>query len=160
MLMTNSERLQKAWHHFDDRQGHLPNSARQAAQWAVAAGFLELPEVDHYEVLAEQIAQALRAETKTDAAGRRYRVNHAVRVTKGGVQYTLWGAMPHVDSNHMERSLAQRREQIIGDCCRLKTDVDVHNDFNKDKPGIQLVLDFSEDVAEREQSARMKRKAA
>jgi len=48
-------------------------------------------------------------------------------------------------------SFAQRREQIVGDCCRLKTDVDHYNDIRGDEdPVIQLVLDFTEDVAERE----------
>jgi hypothetical protein len=42
------------------------------------------------------------------------------------------------------------REQISGDCTQLKTDVDVYNTMNKDEPLIQLVLDFTDDVAERE----------
>ena len=50
----------------------------------------------------------------------------------------------------MEKAFAQRREQIIGDCVQLKTDVEVYNDMNKGKqPPIQLVLDFTEDVVER-----------
>jgi hypothetical protein len=53
----------------------------------------------------------------------------------------------------MERAFAQRREQIIGDCLQLKTDVDVYNDKNAGKvPQIQLVLNFEDDVAERRQS--------
>lgn len=63
---------------------------RQAAEWAVADGLLGLPEVDPYDVLAEKMANAVRSETRTDPLGRRYRVNHAVRVTKSGVQYTFW----------------------------------------------------------------------
>jgi hypothetical protein len=58
---------------------------RQAAAWAVADGFLMLPEVDPIDILAEQMAQAVREEYKTDSHGRRYRVNHAVRATKSGV---------------------------------------------------------------------------
>ena len=45
------------------------------------------------------MAQALREEYATDQQGRGYRVNHAVRVTKAGVQYTFWamlGYAPHV----------------------------------------------------------------
>lgn len=49
------------------------------------------------------------------------------------------------------RAFAQRRDQIIGDCCQLKADVDVYNDMNRGKlPSIQLILDFTDDVAERE----------
>ena len=154
--MTKQERLQKAWHHFDDGQGHLPSSARQACEWAVSEGLLDLPEIDPYDLLAEDMAQALRAEYKTDNKGRRYRVNHAVRVSKSGVQYTFWAQMGFAEHTHMERAFAQRREQIIGDCVQLNTDVDVYNDLTagKSMPKVQMVLDFTEDVAEREQQRR------
>jgi len=153
--MTKQERLQKAWHHFDNRQGHLPSSARQACEWAVEAGLLSLPEIDPYDVLAEEMAQALRSEYRTDSEGRRYRVNHAVRVSKSGVQYTFWAAMGYAPHEHMERAFAQRRDQIVGDCYQLKTDVDVYNGMrDKKKPEIQLVLGFAEDVAEREEQRR------
>ena len=36
---------------------------------------------------------------------------------------------------------------------QLKTDIDVYNDLNKHEEPIQLVLDFTDDVAEREQIA-------
>jgi hypothetical protein len=97
------------------------------------------------------MAQALRAEYRTDAKGRRYRVNHAVRVTESGVQYTFWAEMGFAPHDHMERAFAQRREGIVGDCVQLKTDIDAYNDMNTGKqPRIQLVLDFADDVAERE----------
>jgi hypothetical protein len=51
----------------------------------------------------------------------------------------------------MEKAFAQRREQVIGDLVQLKIDVDVYNDLNcGKKPEIQLVLDFTDDVAERQ----------
>jgi hypothetical protein len=152
--MTKQERLQNAWHYFDGKQSHLPSSARQACEWTVAEGMLELPHIDPYDALAEDMAQALRAEYKTDAGGRKYRVNHAVRVTKSGVQYTFWATMGFAPHDHMEKAFAQRREQIVGDCVQLKTDVDVYNDMspsNIGMPKIQLILDFTDDVAEREQ---------
>lgn len=149
--MTKFERLQKAWHHYDDGRSHLPSGAREACEWAVAEGLLKLPEVDPYDVLAGEMAQALRAEYATDEKGRRYRVNHAVRVTKAGVQYTFWAAMGFAPYDHMEKAFTQRRESIVGDCLQLKTDVDVYNDMTKgEHETIQLILDFSEDVAERE----------
>src|ERR1017187_3714439 len=118
--MTKQERLQQAWHHFDDRQDHLPSSARQACEWAVAAGLLQLPEIDPYDVLAEDMAQALRAEYGTDNEGRRYRINHAVRVSKAGVQYTFWAEMGFAPHDHMEKAFAQRREQIVGTVSSLR----------------------------------------
>ena len=159
--MTKQERLQQAWHHFDDRQDHLPSSARQACEWAVAAGLLQLPEIDPYDVLAEDMAQALRAEYGTDNEGRRYRINHAVRVSKAGVQYTFWAEMGFAPHDHMEKAFAQRREQIVGDCFQLKTDVVVYNSLTAaSMPKVQMVLDFADDVAEREEQRRFGNKAA
>jgi hypothetical protein len=150
-MATKQEKLQQAWHRYDGDQEHQPTSARQAVEWGVAEGLLELPHIDPYDVLAGDMADALRAEIQVDDKGRRYRVNHAVRITKSGVQYTFWGALGFAPHSHMEKAFAQRRDQIVGDCVQLKTDVDVYNDMNRDKqPEIQLVLDFADDVAERQ----------
>jgi hypothetical protein len=150
-MPTKMERLQGVWHKYDAERSHRPTSAREAVEWAVKEGLLQLPEVDPYDVLAGQMSQALREEYADDGQGRRYRVNHAVRVTKAGVQYTFWGVMGFASHDHMEKAFTQRREQIIGDNVQLKTDVDVYNDLNRGKrPGIQLVLDYTDDVAERE----------
>jgi hypothetical protein len=143
--------LQEIWHQFEMDREHAPCGTREAVEWAVVAGLLELPILDPYDVLASQMASALREEIRTDSKGRRYRVNHAMRITKGGVQHTLWGVMGYTKHEHMANAFAQRREQIIGDCFQLKTDVDHYNDIRaKDDPSIQLVLDFTDDVAERE----------
>jgi hypothetical protein len=160
-MPTKEERLQQVWHKYETERKHKPTSAREAVNWAVSEGLLELPEVDPYDVLAGQMSQALRDEYKTDSEGRRYRVNHAVRVTKSGVQYTFWGVMGFASHEHMEKAFAQRREQIIGDNLQLKTDVDVYNDLNRGKrPEIQMVLDYTEDVAERQELQKMKPRRA
>jgi hypothetical protein len=87
---SKKELLQQIWHRYDSRQDHKPSSLKQAVAWAVEEGLLELPEPDPIGDLAEQMGQVIREEYNTDAQGRRYRVNHAVRVTKSGVQYTFW----------------------------------------------------------------------
>jgi len=156
-MASMTERMQKAWHKYDSRQDHKPSSIRQAAGWAVADGLLEPPEVDPIDILAEKMANAVRAETRTDAQGRRYRVNNAVRVTKSGVQYTFWGVMGFAPHEHMVNSFAWRRNLVIDDCFQLKTDVDVYNDQLENKSQqFQLILNFTDDVAEREEFERMK----
>jgi hypothetical protein len=61
----------------------------------------------------------------------------------------------------MQRAFTQRREQIIGDNVQLKIDVDVYNDMNRGKrPEIQLVLDYTDDVAERQELMKMPPKSA
>ena len=150
-MSTKNEQLQQIWHHYDANKSHQPTSAREAVEWAVKEGLIELPEIDPFDVLAGQMSNALRDEYRTDKNGRRYRVNHAVRVTNAGVQQTFWGVMGFASHDHMERAFTQRREQIVGDNFQLKTDVDVYNDMHRGKrPEIQLVLDYSDDVAERQ----------
>jgi hypothetical protein len=55
---------------------------------------------------------------------------------------------------HMEIAFQQRRQQIVGDCAQLKTDVDSYNDNNPFGAYHQLPLDFTDDVAERQQPTK------
>lgn len=85
----------------------------------------------------------------TDKQGRRYRVNHAVRVTRRGMQYTMWAMLQTAPRAHMQKAFTQRREQVVGDLVQLATDVEVYNEMHGDAEPIQLILDFTHDVEER-----------
>lgn len=51
---------------------------------------------------------------------------------------------------HMGIAFQQRRQQILGDCRQLKTDVDSYNEnYNSAEP-LQMVFDFTDDLAEAE----------
>lgn len=54
----------------------------------------------------------------------------------------------------MEKSFSQRRKSIADDCFQIKQDIDHFNDENPDELPIQMVLDFTDDVAEMEAAAR------
>ena len=143
------EDLRKVWHRYEAENGSLPATAREAAAWGVERGMIELPDVDPLGRLASDMSTALREEYATDAEGRRYRVNHAVRVTKGGVQHTFWAIMKDAPREHMQKAFIQRREQIVGDCVQLNTDVEVYNGLHKDEEPIQMLFDFRDDIEER-----------
>jgi hypothetical protein len=117
--------------------------------WGVPEGLISLAHRDPYDQLAEDMSRALREQYSTNAKGRHYRVNHAVRVYKNGVQITFWAMMDFAPRSHMEKAFSQRREQIVGDCYQLKVDVDTYNDAHFDQPGLPLILDFAHDVEER-----------
>src|ERR1700730_11063841 len=148
-MTTRNEELQTLWKRYEHAHEQAPASAREVVEWAVEEKLLDLPTIDPYDILAGEMARALREEYDTDEKGRKYRVNHAVRVTKHGVQTTFWAIMGFAPRDHMQRAFTQRRNQIIGDCFQLKIDVDVYNDLHKGEGPIQLVLDFSDDVADR-----------
>lgn len=148
-MATYKENLQRIWHAYEREHGAVPVTLREAVQWGVRQGLIALPEIDPYAKLMEDMATALREEYATDAKGRRYRVNHAVRVSKAGVQYTFWAMMKDAPRSHMQKAFIQRREQIVGDCVQLATDVEAYNDMNSDQPAIPMLFDFRDDVEER-----------
>jgi len=144
-----SEQLQRVWRLYEKEHGSLPSTAREAVAWGVVQGLLQVPEVDPLAKLAEDMSTALREEYAIDKLGRRYRVNHAVRVTRGGVQYTFWAIMKDAPREHMQKAFIQRREQIVGDCVQLYTDVEAYNGFNDGEKPIQMLFDFRDDIEER-----------
>jgi hypothetical protein len=149
-MISRNELLQRLWKRYEEEHDRLPASARVVVEWAVEHKLISLPDIDPYDSLAGQMSIALREEYATDEKGRKYRVNHAVRVTKSGVQTTFWAIMGFAPREHMQCAFTQRRNQIIGDCFQLKVDVDVYNKLNSDQLPLPLILDFSDDVKERE----------
>jgi hypothetical protein len=122
------------------------------AEWAFKCG-LHKPNVKTIiDVIAGDITQSLREEYRVDRHGRRYRAKHAVTTKRGSKTLSLWGDLddPNAPHGHFEKSFAQRRQQIVGDCLQLKTDVDVYNDKARAVP-IQLPLDFTLDIEELQQ---------
>ncbi len=65
----------------------------------------------------------------------------------------LWDDMRTASRQHMRMSFQQRRQQIVGDCRQLKVDVDSYNDMKPDEEPIQMVFDFTMDLAELEAAA-------
>lgn len=148
--MTHNEEMQKIWKQYIDAGMTTPTSARDVAAWAIENRLWSPKPVDVIAQCAEDLSKALREEYRTDKLGRRYRAKHAVRVNSEGKQLTLWSDIDTAPRAHMEKAFAQRRQQIIGDCHQLKIDVDCYNDARLSDPPIQLVLDFTMDIAELE----------
>jgi hypothetical protein len=48
----------------------------------------------------------------------------------------------------MEIAFRQRRQQIVGDCRQLKTDLDSYNENYNAGESLQMVFDFTNDLAE------------
>jgi len=69
-MATKAERSQRAWHKYDESKDHNPSGLRGALEWAEAEGLIELPDVDPYDILADQMSQALCVEMGTASHGR------------------------------------------------------------------------------------------
>jgi hypothetical protein len=74
------------------------------------------------ELIAKDIAQVFREEYRVDKQGRRYRAKHAVRKKQDNKTLSLWADLddPSTPHQHFQKSFAQRRLQIVGDCFNLK----------------------------------------
>ena|SRR5207245_2576988 len=132
--------------------GHdYPLQTEQIAAWAIQTRRWEPSTQAALRLCAHQIADALREDYLTDPRGRRVRAKHPRREKQGNKQIVLWDDIRTAPRSHMEVAFQQRRNAIVGDCRQLKTDVDSFNEYgNTEGRPIQLVLNFSDDVAELE----------
>ena len=142
--MNYKQQLQVYFHQYEKEHPKSTPHTTDVAAWMIKEGKWKPRPADLISRCAEDIADALRQEYRTDIRGRRYRANHAVRSRHG----TFWADMDTAPRPHMEKAFAQRRKQVVGDCVQLKTDVDVFNDKRPDDEPINLILDFTDDVAE------------
>lgn len=127
-----------------------PATAKEMAAWALQTDRWVPRRDSLVGQLAEQLSRAMREEYITDQQGRSVRSKHAARVTEGGEQQVLWADIRTAAPHHMAIAFQQRRQQIVGDCRQLKTDVDSYNENGNLSKPIQMVFDFTEDLAELE----------
>lgn len=147
--MNRTEQRQHVVQQYIDAGQPWPAPAIDIAKWAYETGHMKAHPADLIKQFAHELSKAMREEYTTDPQGRTVRAKHSVRVTVDGKQTSLWADW-NSPRELLEISLQQRREQIVGDCRQLKTDVDSFNDNWSQGQMIQLSLDFTEDVEELE----------
>lgn len=125
-----------------------PAEKRTIAAWAVRTREWRPQPSLLINQCADEIGKAMREEYYTDPQGRRVRAKHAAKIWQEGKQYTLWGDIRSEDRPFLATAFQQRRQQIVGECGQLKTDVDSYNQNGNLGEAIQLVLDFTNDIAE------------
>lgn len=139
---------------YIDEVDSEPTSLDDVADWAIARGLFRPGPVDIRKLCREALADSARQQKRFDGK-RWYRAKHSVRTNVGGVQLSLWADIDkNASLSFMEKSSAQRRRNIVGDCFQLKMDLDHYNEANSDQAPIPLVLDFADDVAEMEAAGR------
>ena len=149
-----SEQMQAIFDRYTEEVDSSPVSLDNVAAWAIEQGLYRPQPRDVMKLCREALAESLRQEKRIDAQGRKYRAKHSVRTNIGGVQLSLWADIDNAPRSFMEKSFSQRRKAIADDCFQVKQDVDHFNDENPTELPIQIVLDFTDDVAEMEAAAR------
>lgn len=128
-------------------------SAREIAAWAIHTGRWQPQPSDYINQCADQIAKAMKEDYYVDPQGRTVRAKHAARITNGEQQTTLWADIRSGPREHIKLALQQRRNQILGECRQLKTDVDSFNDNRSQEEPIQMSFNFTLDLEELDAAA-------
>jgi hypothetical protein len=118
------------------------------AAWAVSKGLWKPQTGSMIDQCADEIARVLREEYFTAPDGHEVRAKHAARLQRDGRQTTLWADIRSANRVHMATAFQQRRQQILGDCRQLQVDVDYFNANRSPENPIQMVFDFTLDLAE------------
>jgi hypothetical protein len=152
MMINYNKRLQLVWREYEKHIGG-PGKLRDALEWGLTTGRLSLPSIDPRKKLLRDMKEAVRSETAKDDQGREYRVNAAVTfVGDDGIQESLYGNIDATTTPHefVVEYFEQSRKGVADTCYRLKIKVDHYTDAHPDRQPYQLILDFADDVAERE----------
>ena len=146
--MSYLKQMQKIVTEYRKDRQSWPADKRTIAAWAVRTGHWQPQPGALIGQCADELARAMREEYFTDAQGRRVRAKHAAKFLKDGKQTTLWGDVRSEDRKFMVVAFSGRRQQILGECHQLKTDVDSYNQNRNSANPIQVVFDFTTDLAE------------
>jgi hypothetical protein len=150
-MATYKEQLQGIVAQYRASGGRWPATAREMAAWAYAEGKYRQRPGEAIKLLAEQISRMMHDEYYTDPQGRRVRTKHAARKRDiDGEQRDFWDDIRTASSQHFELAIQQKRRQMVGEAFQMKTDVDSFNDNRRPEKPIQLNLNLTNDVAERE----------
>lgn len=148
MSLSYHETLQRLADEYFAESERETFTTKELAIWAIQNDKWEPPSDLVLRKCREDFAKALREQYITDEFGRPVRAKHVARITRGDRQMHLWADIRRAPRVHMEVAFQQRREQIVGDCCQLKRDMDYYNLHNPGVAAIQMVFDFTDDVDE------------
>ncbi|MBK9004011.1 MAG: hypothetical protein IPM41_09170 [Sphingomonadales bacterium] len=145
-MASYPQQMQDIFKKYQEEVSADPVDLKVVGAWAIANRLWHPRPIDIQSRFARDMADALREEYRIDKSGRRYRSKLAVT---DGRQGSLWGDIDTSPRKHVEKNVAQRRKQVVGDCYQLQIDVDHYNENHPDGEQLRLILDFSDDVAER-----------
>lgn len=149
-MAKHSEQMQAIFERYLATVSPNPVSLDEVAAWAIDEGLFRPAPRDVAKLCRDALADSLRQEKRVDAKGRKYRAKHSVRTWIEGQQLSLWADIDTAPREFLEKSFGQRRQSIVGDCFQIKQDIDHFNDEHPGEKPIQIILDFTDDVAEME----------
>ena len=153
--MTYTEQLQRVVNLYMASGEQWPATAKQIAAWAIPKRLWAPQPASLVARCANELAEAMREEYMTDPQGRTVRIKHAAILKPDtGPRQMVWADIRTATRDHMAVAFQLRRQHVLGECRQLKADVDSFNENRAPEKPIQLVLDFTQDVAELEAIGR------
>lgn len=149
-MANYTKQLQKIVNDYIAAGRAWPASTHEIAAWAIHSGLWQPQRADVIDQCANQLSRAMREEYITDPQGRTVRAKHVARTERNGEQVRLWEDIRTAGREHMEIAFQQRRQQIVGDCRQLKTDLDSYNQNRNNGEPIQMSFNFTVDLEEAE----------
>ena len=96
---------------------------------------------------AEKISRAMGLEHVRDKKGRSVRKYYAARIRENGQLVMKWDDLD-ASRPFMEVAAANRRNQVLGQCLQLKSDIDSYNERKCPEEPIQMDFNFNIDLEE------------
>ncbi len=149
-MATYTKQLQRIVTNYLEAKQPWPASTREIAAWAVRNRLWRPQPSAVIDQCANQLSRAMREDHITDPQGRIVRAKHVARVNRNGEQIPLWADIRTASQQHMEIAFKQRRQQVVGDCRQLKTDLDSYNENHNTGDSIQISFNFTLDLEELE----------
>ena len=157
LFKTKSEEMLRIARLYVEQGGAEPIELNDLASFAIENGHWDKHGIKNLQLqlCKKDFSRAFREQYHVDPQGRNVRTYHA-KIDYCGPknQKTFWEDIRKATEEYASIAFHQRRSRIVGDCRQLKTDVDSYNDNNSHGGYCQLPLDFTEDVAEREQPSK------
>jgi hypothetical protein len=147
-MATKPQELQRWIRQYRQESGIKEVDHHDLAVWLKAKGWPMPTPANPIDMLAKQISEAARQETRRDSAtGRDYRAYHCFKVPQpNGTQLHLWVDIDEATRSQMWKSLINKREQMVGEAVRVADDQDHWNRINPSQEPINVPLDFGPDV--------------
>lgn len=150
--MTRTEELQQIRRDYQRETGKTCITPQEMAEWAIdRSRYKWIPSrSDTISKCVAELSHAMNQETFVDEQGRTVRLMRAVSEKRGQKTMAFWESMLTAPREHIALSFQQRRIGIVADCRKLKVDVDSYNQNRNNGQPIQMVFDFTDDLAEME----------
>jgi hypothetical protein len=145
--MTKNQEIQRLYRTYKEETNTQDVDLKKFAEWMRKKGWKMPTPADPIDLLAKQVAEALRDETRKDeTTGLPYKVN--LNYSSDGTGHgVFWVDVDEAPRPKVLKCLVQRREQNVGDAYQLTLIQDHWNNVHPGEEPIQLSLDYGPDVA-------------